>query len=99
MSELEERVRRRVAQIPEGRVTTYGDIAHAVGTNARSVGRILNRAGHDIPWWRVVTAEGRPFAGALGRARARFVEERTPLADDGEDLRVDLARAAWTWSG
>lgn len=99
MSELEERVRRRVAEIPEGRVVTYGDVAHAVGTSARAVGRILNRAGRGIPWWRVVAADGRPFSGARDRARARYVEEQTPLADDGEDLRVDLARAAWIWSG
>ena len=34
-----------VAQIPEGKVTTYGDIARALGHpgSSRGIGRILNR--------------------------------------------------------
>src|SRR6188472_4077522 len=48
------RVVERVRAIPEGHVRTYGDI----GARApRLVGRILATT-HDIPWHRVVRADG-----------------------------------------
>ena len=39
--ELSESVAEVVADVPPGRVTTYGAIAAVVGTGARQVGRIL----------------------------------------------------------
>ncbi len=99
MSELSDRVAHTVMSIPAGRVMTYGDIAHEVHSGARAVARAVHGGGHDIPWWRVVNAEGRPYPGAAHDARARFEAEATPLhdssADDG-DVRVDLARASWS---
>ena len=40
-----------VAEIPEGRVATYGQIARLTGRdrNARLVGRVLNHAGRTAP--------------------------------------------------
>ncbi|MBB2946455.1 alkylated DNA nucleotide flippase Atl1 [Actinoplanes lutulentus] len=73
---------------------TYGDIARTTGTGARMVGRILHNGGHDIPWWRVVNAEGRPYKDAALAARAKFVEEATPMLDHSNDVRVDLAQAS-----
>ena len=96
MTELSERVLEIVRSIPAGRVTTYGDVARATGTGARVVGRMLHGSWHDIPWWRVVSADGRPYPGAAGDAGDRFIAERTPLVDDTEDVRVDLQRASWT---
>lgn len=96
MTEMTDRVVDLVLSIPAGRVMTYGDVAHAVGTGARAVGRILHDGGHDIPWWRVVDAEGRPYRGAAHEARARFIDESTALLDEGFEVRVDLARASWS---
>ena len=51
-----------VTRVPEGSVTTYGDVAGALG--ARSVARHVGWAlaalpeGHDVPWHRVVNARG-----------------------------------------
>ncbi|WP_447955961.1 MGMT family protein [Vreelandella sp. EE7] len=48
-----------VAQIPEGRVTTYGRIAAMTeGATARSVGSAMRHlpAGHQLPWHRVISA-------------------------------------------
>lgn len=45
----------------EGEVTTYGDIADVAGypKQSRLVGRILRETTVDVPWWRVVNAQGR----------------------------------------
>ena len=52
--------------LDEGEVTTYGDIASVAGypRNARLVGRILATTDIDVPWWRVVNAEGRLVASS-----------------------------------
>ncbi len=97
MSDVADRVVRIVSSIPRAHVLTYGDVARISGTGARAVGQILRRNGHDAPWWRVVDAAGRPV-GALARtARARFVDEATPLVEGDGDVRVDLPRAIWRY--
>ena len=98
-TETANRVISVVEAIPRGRVMTYGEVGRAVGTNALSVGRILNKYGHMLSWWRVVDASGRPYKGALERAEAHFTEESTPLVTDARDLRVDLKRASWLPNG
>ena len=56
-------VYRLVAQIPPGRVTTYGQIARWLGhpSAARAVGYALHAlpSGSDLPWQRVINAAGR----------------------------------------
>ena len=94
-TELVDRVAEVVKSIPSGRVMTYGEVARFVGTNALTVGRILNAHGHKFSWWRVVDASGRPYAGALERARAHFREESTPLISGASGVQVDLAQASW----
>jgi alkylated DNA nucleotide flippase Atl1 len=64
-----------VAQIPAGRVTTYGDVAAALGLRrvARQVGfalAALPPEQDDVPWHRVVTASGRLSLRADGRPSA-----------------------------
>ena len=96
MNDAAERVLDTVSSIPEGHVMTYGDVAEAAGTGARAVGQILRNGGHDVPWWRVVDATGRPVRGVAHEALARFLEESTPLLRRGDDVRVDLSRASWS---
>lgn len=47
--------------LAEGEVTTYGDVAEVAGypKQARLVGRILRDTTQEVPWWRVVDAQGR----------------------------------------
>jgi methylated-DNA-protein-cysteine methyltransferase-like protein len=56
-------VYRLVAQIPPGKVTTYGQIARWLGhpSAARAVGYALHAlpTGSDLPWQRVINAAGR----------------------------------------
>jgi O-6-methylguanine DNA methyltransferase len=88
-------VLRRVRAVPRGRVTTYGDVADAVGRPgaARAVGAVL-QAGEaaDAPYHRVVGAGGR-VAGGGARERARRLREEGLRVSDG---RVEgFARRRW----
>ena len=96
MNDVAETVLAIVSAIPSGRVLTYGDIAERAGTGPRAVGQILRSGGHDVPWWRVVNASGRPVKSAAREALAQFLEEATPLLRGQDtDVRVDLAGATW----
>ena len=57
--ETVERVRAVVLAIPAGEVVSYGEVAARAGLkSARLVGRILAVDGHDLPWHRVMRADG-----------------------------------------
>jgi methylated-DNA-protein-cysteine methyltransferase related protein len=88
-----------VRRVPEGRATTYGTLAEAhfgVPRGARGVGQAMARCPGDVPWWRVVHADGR-MKGTVGadEQRARLAEEGVPLTHDG---RVDWLPAGGPWS-
>ncbi|MCU1457408.1 MAG: Methylated-DNA-(protein)-cysteine S-methyltransferase binding protein [Actinomycetia bacterium] len=93
-----ELVRGIVASIPPGRVMAYGDIAALLPAGGpRTVGRIMREDSHDLPWWRVVNASGRPAPGAEVAARERYRAEGTPLKErvDGTYV-VDYEATRWT---
>lgn len=54
-----------VAATRPGEVVTYGEVAAEAGRPraARAVGRVLRDHGGGLPWWRVVTADGRLVPG------------------------------------
>ncbi|MBV8996778.1 MAG: MGMT family protein [Pseudonocardiales bacterium] len=74
-----ERVRGVIAAIPVGSVLAYGEVAVRAGLpgRARLVGRILAEDGDDLPWHRVLRADGTPAphlaAEQLARLRAEGV--------------------------
>lgn len=77
-----------VARVPEGRVSTYGDIARVLGSVrvARHVGWALAATpvhgpdGRPVAWHRVVKSDGRiAFPGSDSRGR----EQRERLASEG----------------
>jgi methylated-DNA-protein-cysteine methyltransferase related protein len=86
-------------RVPAGRATTYGQLAEAhsgVARGARGVGQAMARCPRDVPWWRVVHADGSMKGTAGGdEQRARLAEEGVPLTADG---RVDWAAAGGPWS-
>ncbi|WP_182113498.1 MULTISPECIES: MGMT family protein [unclassified Actinotalea] len=89
-----------VAQVPAGRVVTYGTVAEvladALGRGGpRQVGRVMARAGADLPWWRVVNASGLPPAHLRGEALDRLAAEGCPLLGHGEARHVAVRRALW----
>ena len=87
-------------RVPAGRATTYGTLAECQlfeqRKRARAVGQAMARCPDDVPWWRVVHADG-SMKGTAGadEQRARLAEEGVPLTSDG---RVDWARAGGPWS-
>ena len=94
-------VYRLVAQIPPGKVTSYGQIARWLGhpSAARAVGYALHAlpSDSDIPWQRVVNASGR-----ISSRSARHYEaiQRALLEADGVRFdpygSIDLQRFAWS---
>jgi len=63
-----QRVYALVAQIPKGRVMTYGQIAALCGNAqaSRTVGGIAHFGPPDLPWQRVVNKKGGLAAGYYG---------------------------------
>ncbi|MBQ4023436.1 MAG: MGMT family protein [Prevotella sp.] len=84
-----------VAQIPRGRVTTYGIIAAWAGwpSHSRMVGRVLRYSpGADrLPCHRVVNKVGRTAPG-WGRQRLLLEEEGVVFKSNGH---VDMPRFQW----
>ena len=81
-----------VAQIPPGKVMTYGDVSEFIGQgSARTVGMVMAQHGSEVPWQRVVQASGRPFERQLDEALALLRAEGCPVRGE----RVVLAEARW----
>ncbi len=82
------RVYALVRRIPRGRVASYGSIARALGMRA------LAACGDDVPWHRVVNAQGniswRPTGG--------YQLQRDLLRHEGVRFargRIDLQKFGW----
>lgn len=79
------RVLARIRAIPPGFVRTYGDVSPGAPRFAGSVLAASDDA--DVPWQRIVRADGTLAKGA--RQRALLEAEGVPFRGE----RVDLARA------
>jgi methylated-DNA-protein-cysteine methyltransferase-like protein len=96
-----------VRQIPEGRVTTYGQIAAMIpppvdedasrytAFGPRWVGGAMAACPEGVPWQRVINSQGKI---SLGRGEAALIQ-RSLLEEEGvqfdERERVDLSRFGW----
>lgn len=82
---LELEVLERVRAIPEGFVRSYGDVSPGA---PRFAGTVLFHVDEpDLPWWRVVRADGSLAKG--DRQRALLVAEGVPF----RSARVDMSLA------
>lgn len=87
-----ERTREVIASVPAGHVATYGDIARIAGLSTpRTVGWILREDGFDLPWHRILRADGTPAPHLREEQLARLRTEGV-LA---EGPKVDLKRYRW----
>lgn len=76
----------RVREIPEGFVRTYGDVSPGA---PRFAGTVLFECDDpDLPWWRVVRADGSLAKG--DRQRRYLIGEGVPFRGDRVDM--DSAR-------
>ncbi len=95
---FKEMVYEAVAQIPEGRVMTYGDIAALGGqaAAARIVGGLAHFGPTDLPWHRVVNRFGGLAAGYYGGK----LGHQKALENEGfviKDFKiVDFEKRKWT---
>ncbi|ELY3543292.1 MGMT family protein [Cronobacter turicensis] len=95
-----QRVYQIVAAIPEGCVTTYGEVARLASSPraARQVGGVLKRLpeGSKLPWHRVVNRRGEiSLTGPdLQRQRQALLAEGVQVSGKGE---IDLARYGWRY--
>jgi len=68
---LDEKVYKKLLQVPKGKVTTYGELAKAVGlqNGQRAIGKIMNKNPYPviIPCHRVVRSNGTLGGYAFGQ--------------------------------
>ena len=96
-----ERLRDVVREVPPGHVATYGQVsAQVLGTIPRHVGYALAGLPEDtdVPWHRIVNAEGRV---SLPRDAPGHAEQVRRLCAEGvrfdEDETIDLETHGWLW--
>jgi methylated-DNA-protein-cysteine methyltransferase related protein len=83
LTPFEEAVVAVLSSLGPGEVVTYGEVAAEAGYpgRARAVGRILATSDLDLPWWRVVTADGRLAPGHEAEHARRLRAEGVPVTD------------------
>lgn len=92
MPETKQQVHARIIDairdVPAGRTASYGGVARAAGMpgRARLVGWVLRNAECELPWHRIVRADGR---SAFAESSDEWREQRSRLASEGllPDLR------------
>lgn len=96
-SDFRARVEALVAQIPRGRVMTYGQLAALAGSAyaARIVGGIAHFGDPALPWQRVVNKKGGLASGYPGgrEGHKQVLEAEGVTVND--DYYVDVAQLLW----
>jgi len=74
----------RIREIPPGFVCTYGDVSPGA---PRFAGAVLFECDEpDLPWWRVVRADGSLAKGA--RQRRHLIAEGVPFRGDRVEMKT-----------
>lgn len=83
---FQDRVRRLMGDLPDGAVTTYGDLAAMAGSPraARIVGGIAHAGPSELPWHRLVNAHGGLAIGFPGgqRVQRQLLEQEGIMCDE-----------------
>lgn len=81
LTEFEADVLDMIGLLQPGEIVTYGEVAAEVGKPgaARAVGSTLRRHGSDVPWWRVIAANGRLVPGGEVRQTKKLKAEGVPV--------------------
>lgn len=92
-----QRVEALVAQIPHGRVMTYGQLAALCGNAraARIVGGIAHFGDPDLPWQRVVNKSGGLAVGYPGGRQGHAEHLRAEGVEVSDDMHVNVGRLLW----
>jgi methylated-DNA-protein-cysteine methyltransferase-like protein len=95
MKTFSEQVYEVVAEIPCGKVVSYGQIARMLGRPraAREVGWAMSHCPDGLPWQRVVMKDGSVAGGVWSEMREALLrEEGVIFLRDG---KVDMERHRW----
>jgi len=104
-AEFNARVWEIVRRIPAGKVMAYGQVGALMSVpegmslkdfdafRARWVGGAMAACSDDVPWWRVVNAQGK-ISPRPGAAEQRVLLEAEGVKFDARD-RIDLKRFGW----
>jgi methylated-DNA-protein-cysteine methyltransferase-like protein len=99
LDEFEQQLYAWLAQVPRGKVVTYGQLARLIGrpNGARWVGRQMGRLPRDsvLPWFRVINASGRssiPVDSSGWNRQLRLLRDEGVEIVDG---RIPLKRYQW----
>lgn len=100
LTTLSETIINLIAQVPEGKVATYGQIAALAGSprSARQVSRLLHSCSqkYQLPWHRIINSQGKI---SIPEDMPQHQEQVNRLLKEGVELglnkRVDLKRHQW----
>lgn len=92
-----QRVEMVVAQIPQGKVMTYGQLAALCGNAraARIVGGIAHFGDPTLPWQRVVNKQGGLASGYPGARRGHKAALEAEGYEVSAEYMVDVANLLW----
>jgi methylated-DNA-protein-cysteine methyltransferase-like protein len=96
-SEFKNRVYEIVAQVPKGRVATYGQVAALAGAAwaAWEVGQIAHTGPTDLPWQRVVNKQGGLAKGYPGGYEGHKKDLKLEGIEVDEDYKVNIEELLW----
>lgn len=98
VTRLRDRVYQLMAELPADKVTTYGDLAAMAGSPraARVVGGIAHTGPTDLPWHRLVNAQGGLAIGFPGGQQVqRQLLEQDGIECSDEWLIKDFGERRW----
>ena len=96
---LEEKVYRKLLEVPKGKITTYGELAKAVGlkNGQRTIGKIMNKNPYPVivPCHRVIKSDGKIGGYAWGeKVKAKMLSNEGIKIKNGKisDVKISIHR-------
>lgn len=91
---LEKKIYKKLLEVPKGKITTYGELAKAVGikNGQRAVGRIMNKNPYPviIPCHRVIRSDGKVGGYAYGgEIKSNMLTKEGIKIKDGKILDLE----------
>ncbi len=88
---LEQKVYKKLLEVPKGKVTTYGDLAKAIGlkNGQRAIGRIMNKNPYPVivPCHRVIMSDGKIGGYAWGeKIKTKMLSQEGVRISNGKIL-------------
>ena len=101
MSDLSSRVYKKLLEVPRGKVTTYAELAKAVGieNGQRAIGNIMNKNPNPIlvPCHRVVRSDGSVGGYAFGEAGYYQRGQKTNLCQKDPLVKISTRSCKRPW--